>query len=68
MIVAMQEIATDEQIQQVIEHLVRMGFSVHRTTGETAHQDEQELIHVDRLLAPRPARPAHSAAPTRMTN
>jgi len=33
MIVAMQEIATDEQIQQVIEHLVRMGFSVHRTTG-----------------------------------
>jgi 3-deoxy-7-phosphoheptulonate synthase len=33
MIVAMQEIATEEQIQQVIEHLVRMGFSVHRTTG-----------------------------------
>ncbi|HVO82578.1 MAG TPA: 3-deoxy-7-phosphoheptulonate synthase [Terriglobales bacterium] len=29
----MQEIATEEQIQQVIEHLVRMGFSVHRTTG-----------------------------------
>ena len=34
MIVAMQETATEEQIQQVIEHLVRMGFSVHRTTGE----------------------------------
>jgi 3-deoxy-7-phosphoheptulonate synthase len=34
MIVAMQEIATEEQIQQVVEHLVRMGFSVHRTTGE----------------------------------
>ena len=34
MIVVMQEIATEEQIQQVIEHLVRMGFSVHRTTGE----------------------------------
>ena len=34
MIVAMQESATDEQIQQVVEHLVRMGFSVHRTTGE----------------------------------
>src|ERR1700737_1053567 len=34
MIVAMQETATDEQIQQVIEHLIRMGFSVHRTTGE----------------------------------
>src|SRR5215468_10242811 len=33
MIVAMQETATDEQIQDVIEHLVRMGFSVHRTTG-----------------------------------
>ena len=33
MIVAMQESATDQQIQQVIEHLVRMGFSVHRTTG-----------------------------------
>ena len=29
----MQETATDQQIQQVIEHLVRMGFSVHRTTG-----------------------------------
>ncbi|MBZ5721029.1 MAG: 3-deoxy-7-phosphoheptulonate synthase [Acidobacteriia bacterium] len=33
MIVAMQDSATEEQIQQVIEHLVRMGFSVHRTTG-----------------------------------
>ncbi len=30
----MQETATDQQIQQVIEHLVRMGFAVHRTTGE----------------------------------
>ena len=29
----MQETATDEQIQQVVEHLIRMGFSVHRTTG-----------------------------------
>src|ERR1700684_596464 len=34
MIVAMQELATDEQIQDVVEHLIRMGFSVHRTTGE----------------------------------
>jgi 3-deoxy-7-phosphoheptulonate synthase len=34
MIVAMQESASDEQIQQVVEHLIRMGFSVHRTTGE----------------------------------
>jgi 3-deoxy-7-phosphoheptulonate synthase len=33
MIVAMQETATEAQIQQVIEHLIRMGFSVHRTTG-----------------------------------
>jgi 3-deoxy-7-phosphoheptulonate synthase len=34
MIVAMQDTATEEQIQHVIEHLVRMGFSVHRTTVE----------------------------------
>jgi 3-deoxy-7-phosphoheptulonate synthase len=33
MIVAMQDAASEEQIQDVIEHLVRMGFSVHRTTG-----------------------------------
>ncbi len=34
MIVAMQDLASEEQIQDVVEHLVRMGFSVHRTTGE----------------------------------
>jgi 3-deoxy-7-phosphoheptulonate synthase len=34
MIVAMQDTASDEQIQDVVEHLVRMGFAVHRTTGE----------------------------------
>jgi 3-deoxy-7-phosphoheptulonate synthase len=34
MIVAMQEGATEQQIQDVIEHLVRLGFSVHRSTGE----------------------------------
>jgi 3-deoxy-7-phosphoheptulonate synthase len=34
MIVAMQETASEKQIQQVVEHLIRMGFSVHRTTGE----------------------------------
>src|SRR5882757_1724508 len=34
MIVAMQEGASDTQIQDVVEHLIRMGFSVHRTTGE----------------------------------
>jgi len=33
MIVAMQESAREEQIQGVIEHLVRLGFSVHRSTG-----------------------------------
>src|SRR5947207_13346948 len=34
MIVAMQEIASEEQIQQVIERLIGMGFEVHRSTGE----------------------------------
>jgi 3-deoxy-7-phosphoheptulonate synthase len=34
MIVAMQESATEEQIQVVTEHLIDMGFAVHRTTGE----------------------------------
>jgi 3-deoxy-7-phosphoheptulonate synthase len=33
MIVAMQEGAKEELIQQVIEHLVKMGFEVHRSTG-----------------------------------
>jgi 3-deoxy-7-phosphoheptulonate synthase len=33
MIVAMQESAAEEQIQGVIEYLVRLGFSVHRSTG-----------------------------------
>jgi 3-deoxy-7-phosphoheptulonate synthase len=33
MIVAMQEGADERQIQQVIEHLVKMGFEVHRSTG-----------------------------------
>jgi 3-deoxy-7-phosphoheptulonate synthase len=33
MIVAMQELATEEQIQQVIERLINMGFEVHRSTG-----------------------------------
>ena len=33
MIIAMQEGAVEEQIQQVIEHLVGMGFEVHRSTG-----------------------------------
>jgi len=35
MIVAMQDQATDEQIQNVIERMVELGFNVHRTTGET---------------------------------
>jgi len=33
MIVAMQEAASEEQIQNVIAHLVGLGFSVHRSTG-----------------------------------
>jgi len=33
MIVAMQEQAAEEQIQQVIERLIEMGFEVHRSTG-----------------------------------
>jgi len=33
MIVAMQEAATEEQIQKVIERLVNLGFEVHRSTS-----------------------------------
>ena len=33
MIVAMQEKATEEQIQAVVERMVELGFNVHRTTG-----------------------------------
>ncbi len=33
MIVAMQEKATEEQIQYVVEQLTELGFTVHRTTG-----------------------------------
>ena len=33
MIVAMQEHASEEQIQDVIERLMALGFNVHRTTG-----------------------------------
>ena len=33
MIVAMQGQATEENIQQVIERMVELGFNVHRTTG-----------------------------------
>ena len=33
MIVAMQEDSDEDQIQQVIDHLVKMGFEVHRSTG-----------------------------------
>ena len=35
MIVAMQDAASEEHIQQVIERMVELGFNVHRTTGET---------------------------------
>jgi 3-deoxy-7-phosphoheptulonate synthase len=33
MVVVMQQGATDEQIQAVIDRLVRLGFTVHRSTG-----------------------------------
>ncbi len=33
MIVAMLEHASEDQIQDVTDHLMRMGFAVHRTTG-----------------------------------
>jgi 3-deoxy-7-phosphoheptulonate synthase len=33
MIVAMQESASEDQIQQVIEYLVSLGFEIHRSTG-----------------------------------
>ena len=33
MVVVMQEGAREEQIQDVIDHLVQMGFDVHRSTG-----------------------------------
>ncbi len=33
MIVAMQGVATEEDIQKVIERMVELGFNVHRTTG-----------------------------------
>jgi 3-deoxy-7-phosphoheptulonate synthase len=33
MIVAMQETATEQHIQAVIERMVELGFNVHRTTG-----------------------------------
>jgi 3-deoxy-7-phosphoheptulonate synthase len=33
MIIAMQEAAGEDQIQQAIEHLVKLGFEVHRSTG-----------------------------------
>ncbi len=33
MVVVMQEGASEEQIQRVIERLMRMGFAVHRSTG-----------------------------------
>ena len=33
MIVAMQDSASEDQIQQVIDQLVHFGFEVHRSTG-----------------------------------
>ncbi len=33
MIIAMQEAVDEAQIQKVIDHLVNLGFEVHRSTG-----------------------------------
>ncbi len=68
MIVAMQETANEDQIQQVVERLVEMGFTVHRTTGarqsvlavigDTKGLDARELevlpgvLHVHRISSP----------------
>ena len=35
MLVVMQEGASDQQVQAVIDRLVNMGFTVHRSTGVT---------------------------------
>jgi 3-deoxy-7-phosphoheptulonate synthase len=35
MVVVMQEVASEEQIQRVIDRLVSKGFDVHRSTGES---------------------------------
>ncbi len=35
MVVVMQSVATDQQIQHVIDRLVAIGFDVHRSTGES---------------------------------
>ena len=37
MLVVMQEGATEAQIEAVIDRLVDMGFTVHRSTGVRAH-------------------------------
>src|SRR5437868_14393578 len=34
MIVAMQERASEDQVQHVVKRLTEMGFDVHKTTGE----------------------------------
>ena len=33
MVVVMEEGATEEQVQNVVAHLVEQGFDVHRSTG-----------------------------------
>ena len=68
MIVAMQEHATEEQIQDIIERLTEIGFNVHRTTGAVQtilagvgtpgvfdHKDFEVLsgvAHVHRISSP----------------
>ena len=38
MVVVMAEGASEEQIQNVVAHLVEQGFDVHRSTGAAAHR------------------------------
>src|SRR5262245_26688175 len=35
MVVVMQEMASEEQIQNVIDRLIQIGFDVHRSTGSS---------------------------------
>ena len=38
MLVVMQQGATEEQIQHVIDRMVALGFTVHRSTGSDPHR------------------------------
>jgi len=52
MIVAMQERASEEQIQAVIERLVELGFEVHRSTGLRCLPSSRSRLKFCMLRAP----------------